>query len=367
MYIPFLKIPGKYSDSIFYWDTDKRLYTFENSQHEIGHISREEVVDIVRAAEIPPSESNEYTKKYHVPESCFEGYSKGFYQFEISGKKIFIFENHASAILAWFHLRQDQKYNLITFDEHTDTLAPLLRYKNSSLEANEEIFISELNHMKNNLTETLLKGLLTPGSYLKGRKRSSYGETLHLWNDEHITTSIFFELIDKAYIVSPEMGDDLRNSKENYLAQIYRQIFYLNGLLKKTDMDEIEDIFEREFRDYQNSNIGNDLIERVMAVIPENEDIILDIDLDYFKDIKVLESNLSNYRSFARLVRRCKGITIATEPNWVADNVGWYNSNVKDKNTETEESEWIWGRYWNAQDCFEKLMIIIQASLDNKI
>ena len=71
MYIPFLKIPGKYSDSIFYWDTDKRLYTFENSQHEIGDISREEVVDIVRAAEIPPSESNEYTKKYHVPESCF--------------------------------------------------------------------------------------------------------------------------------------------------------------------------------------------------------------------------------------------------------------------------------------------------------
>ena len=44
-------------------------------------------------------------------------------------------------------------------------------------------------------------------------------------------------------------------------------------------MDEIEDIFEREFQDYQNSNIGNDLIERVMAVIPENEDIILDIDL----------------------------------------------------------------------------------------
>ena len=367
MYIPFLKIPGKYSDSIFYWDTDKRLYTFENSQHEIGHISREEVVDIVRAAEIPPSESNEYTKKYHVPESCFEGYSKGFYQFEISGKKIFIFGNHASAILAWFHLRQDQKYNLITFDEHTDTLAPLLRYKNSFLEANEEIFISELNHMKNNLTETLLKGLLTPGSYLKGRKRSSYGETLHLWNDEHITTSIFFELIDKAYIVSPEMGDDLRNSKENYLAQIYRQIFYLNELFEKTYIDGVEDICERKFRDYQNSNIGNDLIERVMAVIPEDEDIILDIDLDYFKDIKVLENDLSNYRTFARLVRRCKGISIATEPNWVADNVKRYNSNVRDKNTETEESEWIWGRYWNAQDCFEKLMIIIQASLDNKI
>lgn len=46
----------------FYWDTDKRLYTFENSRHKIGDISREEVVTIVRAAEIPPSESNEYTK-----------------------------------------------------------------------------------------------------------------------------------------------------------------------------------------------------------------------------------------------------------------------------------------------------------------
>ena len=103
--------------------------------------------------------------------------------------------------------------------------------------------------------------------------------------------------LNKAYIVSPKMGDDLKDSREDYLSQIYRQIFYLNGLLKKTDMDEIEDIFEREFQDYQNSNIGNDLIERVMAVIPENEDIILDIDLDYFKDIKVLESNLSNYRS----------------------------------------------------------------------
>lgn len=367
MYIPFLKISGENSDSIFYWDTDERLYTFENSQHEIGHISREQVVDIVRAAEIPSSESNEYTNTHNVPESCFEGYSKVFHQFEISGKKIFIFENHASAILAWFNLRQGSKCNLITFDNHTDTLAPLLAYKNSSLKANEEIFISELNHMKQNLTETLLQGLLMSGSYLKGRKSNSYGETLHLRNDEHITTSIFFELIDKAYIVSPRMGDDLRNSREDYLAQIYRQIFYLNGLFKKTDIDEVEDIYEREFLDYQNSNIGNDLIEQVLGIIPEDEDILLDIDLDYFKDIKVLENDLSNYRSFARLVRRCKGITIATEPNWVADNVEWYNLNVIDKNAETEESEWIWGRYWNAQDCFEKLMIIIQASLNNKI
>lgn len=367
MYIPFLKIPSKDSDSIFYRDTDECLYTFENSRHEIGHISREEIVAIVRAAEIPPSESDEYTKKYHVPESCFEGYSKGFHQFEISGKKIFVLENHASAILAWFHLRQDSKCNLITFDDHTDTLAPLLRYKNSSLKANEEIFIGELNHMKNNLTETLLKDLLTPGSYLKEKKSSSYGETLYLRNDEHITTSIFFELIDNAYIISPNMGDDLRNSKEDYLSQIYRQIFYLDGLFKKTNIDEVEDICEREFLDYQNSNIGNDLIKQIMEVIPKDEDIILDIDLDYFRDIKVLESDLSNYRSFACLVRRCKGITIATEPDWVENNVESYNLNIINKNTETAESEWIWGRYWNAQDCFEKLMIIIQASLDNKI
>lgn len=46
---------------------------------------------------------------------------------------------------------------------------------------------------------------------------------------------------------------------------------------------------------------------------------------------------------------------------------GIINLNVINKNTETEEYAWIWGRYWNAQDCFEKLMIIIQASLDNKI
>ena len=71
--------------------------------------------------------------------------------------------------LLGFHLQQGSKCNLITFDNHTDTLAPLLAYKNSSLKANEEIFISELNHMRNNLTETLLKGLLTPGSHLKGR------------------------------------------------------------------------------------------------------------------------------------------------------------------------------------------------------
>lgn len=163
------------------------------------------------------------------------------------------------------------------------------------------------------------------------------------------------------------MGDDLRNSREGYLSKIYHKIFYLNGLFEKTDIDEVEDICERSFLDYQNSNIGNDLVEQVMGIIPEYEDIILDIDLDYFKDIKVLENDLSNYRSFARLVRRCKGITIATEPNWVAENVEWYNLNVVDKNTEVEESEWIWGRCWNAQDCFEKLMRIIEASLDNKI
>ena len=163
------------------------------------------------------------------------------------------------------------------------------------------------------------------------------------------------------------MGDDLRNGREVYLSQIYHKIFYLNGLFERTDIDEVEDICERSFLDYQNSNIGNDLIEQVMGIIPEDEDIILDIDLDYFKDIKVLENDLSNYRSFARLVRRCKGITIATEPDWVAENIEDYNLTAIDKNTGTEQSEWIWGRYWNSQDCFEKLMRIIEASLDNKI
>lgn len=284
----------------------------------------------------------------------------------MSEKKIFIMENHASAILAWFKLQQGSKCNLITFDEHTDTVAPLLRYKNSVLEGDEEALLQELSNMKNNLTEKLLREVLTDGVHLKSRKNRSWGEALRLWNDEHITTAIFFELIDKAYIVSPNKGDMVKNSKFEYLNKIYQRIFYLDSLFDKSKLLEIESFYEREIVGYQSCNLENAFIDKILNEIPENEDIILDIDLDYFKDMHVLENDLSTYSSFARLVRRCKGITIATEPSFVSGNTEFYNLNVIEKNEKSEKSEWIEGRYWNAQDCFEKLMTIIQASLDNK-
>lgn len=157
----------------------------------------------------------------------------------------------------------------------------------------------------------------------------------------------------------------VKNSEFEYLNKIYQRIFYLDSLFDKSKFLEIENSYEREIVEYQSSNLENDFIDKILTKIPENEDIILDIDLDYFKDIHVLENDLSNYSSFARLVRRCKGITIATEPSFVSGNTEFYNMNVIDKNEKIEKSEWIGGRYWNSQDCFEKLMKIIQASLDN--
>lgn len=41
------------------------------------------------------------------------------------------------------------------------------------------------------------------------------------------------------------MGDDLKDSREDYLSQIYRQIFYLNGLLKKQIWMKLK-IFSKE-------------------------------------------------------------------------------------------------------------------------
>lgn len=371
MYIPFLKTTVESGETIFYWDEDEESYTFETPYISKGEILRDQLAEIIEVSEtnveVCQCEEMNYIKRFDIPESCFKQYWRGFYEFEISEKKIFIFENHASAILAWFKLQQNPRPSLVTFDHHTDTMAPLLRYKNSSLDRDEKIFLSELDFMKEHLSENLLKELLVPGSYLKKRKSGYANEALVLWHDEQISTSIYFELINKAYIVAPRKGDDFRNSKENYLSKIYHNIFYLHDFLLNENIYEIEDNHEREMLNYQCSNIGNDLIKKIIDKIPEDEAIILDIDLDYFKDISVLENDLSDYSEFAKLVRKSKGITIATEPGCVDENVEWYNLNVIHKNLEVDETNRLWGRNWNAQDCFEKLMKIIQASLENRI
>ncbi len=306
---------------------------------------------------------------------CFDEYSAEYCLLNIAEKPVYVFANHATAIRAWFRESRNAPVNLITFDEHTDTFPPLLRYQNVFLDRDEEKNIALLEEIKANISDDLLRRLVLVGDYLTrpyGKENDTYNLSLKLWNDEHITTSIYLGIIADAYICCQKSDRAVENVKNQKLRDLYKHIAYLDDAFRRErvsgptpKMDSLEEA-ESYLRDHQRYNIFDSTIERLYeAGLDVSSPYILDIDLDYFRDINVLKAPYAMYRRFRELCRNAHCITIATEPDWVSDASGWHLSSVRNYNSKCMESDKIEHKGWDSHQVLSLLLKIIEHSLTN--
>lgn len=304
----------------------------------------------------------------------FERYSyrSDMKELNICGKKVFIFANHAVAPRAWLRLGKNSPLNLITFDEHSDTHSPLLVYRNTCLGRSDDRLLELLDKIKEELSDETLAKLVEPGAYLKMTKykTSTAGKLcLRMWNDEHITTSMYLGIIKKAYVCSPSADRGKKELYRSELISLHDRILYLDKAFREngTGFGVNNESYSQEDDSlgyYDINNIGNKRIAELFREgLKVSEPYVLDIDADYFNNLGVLEKTQKEYDEFAKIVQNAEGITIATEPTYVDEASERYNRQIEKYNKRCLLEKKKLHRVWNSQDVLDRLLIIIKQSL----
>jgi hypothetical protein len=213
--------------------------------------------------------------------------SRSFQEQQIHGKSIFIFEDHATAFVAWSVIgsRLKNPPYVISFDWHLDT-RPAFR---TFLAATATDF---WNESKTKVDEINLTNQTTIVETLR-----------YLQNDEHINAAIQASVISFAFVISPA-------ARGNKFCAECPNIFELN--IKPTP-----DLLTQ-------STIAPILtqIESIRgAIIPNTTDFILDIDLDFFYSSEAVSPK--NPTSFFDLVKKASAITVAEEPKYAAASIDY--------------------------------------------
>lgn len=284
---------------------------------------------------------------------------------------MFIFASHATAIRAWFKQSKEGKLNLITFDKHTDTFPPLLRYRNSHLGGTDRKLIELVDKLKEEISDDILHKLLLPEGYLRSemydKEQDGLDIACRLWNDEHITTAMMLGIINEAYICCHLSDDPSGNIDSERVSALYKNIHYLE---KAFDVDTIFPVDTEDSPDalqelehitqLREKNISDERLNTLFdAGLQTESPYILDIDLDYFRDIGVLDYPLEEYKAFASLVRNANCITIATEPEWVKEASYIYNKNITDYNAICRKENQLPCHDWDSREALMKLLRII--------
>ena len=249
-----------------------------------------------------------------VPEFCFTSKCARVHKAVYADKPIYVFENHAAALKAWWELSQGCHLNVLTFDEHTDTHPPMWGYCVHVLNYNEQELIKLLDDLKSNLSDAVIDSL-----YGKLEEYSNaYFERRLLQHDEHIATAIYWEIIHKAYVCSPSSSNPKMLISNDILKHLYENVVLLESPFARMNYPfEFSNCsFFYDFVELQRKvsvNLDNDTIDKVMNQLPLDSDFILD-------------EKYYSLSSFCKLIKRAKGITIATEIDCVREQVKNYSS-----------------------------------------
>lgn len=110
----------------------------------------------------------------------------------ISGKDIYVFEDHATALSAWAKVRRklSQKSNLITLDCHTDTHTAFTKH----------IYYQEGGSMLPRNIDELSQQICSGINY--ENEHSIKEAILKLRNDEHIDCAVKIGIINSAFVIS---------------------------------------------------------------------------------------------------------------------------------------------------------------------
>lgn len=286
------------------------------------------------------------------------------------GKQVFVFANHAVAPRAWLKLRKTRPLNLITFDEHCDTHSPLLVYRNSCLKRSDDRLIELLEKIKQELSDDVLAKLVEPGGYLtmtEDKTPTAGVLCLRMWNDEHITTSMYLGIIQKAYICSPNADRGKKELCRPELISLHDRILYLDKAFQdsnETHFSDNEHFQEVSLSCYDINNICNYKISEFLREgMNDSDPYILDIDADFFNNLSVLEREKKEYDEFAKIVQKAEGVTIATEPTYVDEASERYNLQIDRYNKRCPSGKQKPHRKWDSQDVLDRLLRIIKQSL----
>lgn len=301
-----------------------------------------------------------------IGDFCFDVNSVDYAKIEIENKPIYIFANHATAIRAWFEQSKNSPLNLVTFDEHLDTRPPLFNYGTMHLNNSKDEILSLLDKLRENISDNILRNLLFSQGWLTAQI-DSWEDPNHSWcklnNDEHITTAMYLGIIKKSFICSHSSTPLIEKENEK-LSLLYNEVYYLNKAYTQSctalEQDENE-TKERFFYELNKRNIFDERIKSLYwAGLETEHPFILDIDLDYFYDISVLDNDLHSYKLFGKLIKNAICITIATEPSCVYTATSEYNRFVDEFNAKNKAKKRLSKYVWDSKDVLLRLMKIIE-------
>ncbi|MFC4094815.1 peptide arginase family protein [Euzebyella saccharophila] len=205
----------------------------------------------------------------------------------INKKEIFVCEEHHHVLIHWYKYKDIEPY-LLTFDHHTDlhNCFQNFLYYNARQDKYDEEKFQLIEKIKANDIDTILK----------------------LKHDEHIDAAIKAGFFKKALVFC----DDSYNSKPN-------RIYCING---DVDYDDEPIIVNSRLEDEYDLGISDENLKnhfrKFDLCMPRDSwinNFVLDIDLDFFKTRKSIET--SNNVFFKFLLHKAVTITIAKESKWV--------------------------------------------------
>lgn len=223
----------------------------------------------------------------------------------MNGKRVYIFEDHAIALLCWAEERKNaiRSLNLISLDHHTDTHPAFTQdFYKKNVEHNEEALE---NHSAN------LKKLIDFNN-----QESLFNALNRLKHDEHIDAAIGANIIHSAFVISTDNNE--LSPQESMRRKIY--VIGYRGCTEDCDKEIHDDDCYRKCVDQviESEHLSNRINHLNFMTGRTNilsEGYILDIDLDYFNTIKSI--NPKNKVFFYDLIRESHAITIAKESQWV--------------------------------------------------
>lgn len=228
---------------------------------------------------------------------------------QINGKNIYIVDVHNEVLIPWVVERNKliSAPNLITFDTHTDTRHAFLMQagKDAGNHDFDTIFSIRMRYLD---------------SLNRDDIESVKSAVRILYNDEHIVAALEKDIINKALVECYEsqggypinMGDyyEDRDNKPNLYIPQTDDLYDTNGNnLFEVSMWE-DEFLNKVFERY------SDMIGRKISVddfIKEN--YILDIDLDCFRNLSVVNPKNDSY--IKKLFKNATAITVAKEFEYV--------------------------------------------------
>lgn len=232
---------------------------------------------------------------------------------------LYVFERHSDAIIPWAAARRSLPGPpfLLTFDRHTDTMEPFLRWAHRVAPNH-----ADAEKRKTSKTERM--------AALDWRSETDMDEAARdLWHDEHIRAAMEAGIVSGSFVVAfntPSLS--LRIDGIRYLPNICR-----HGCEKQPhDNACLREHSDLAIDDAHLTPLFADCAD-LTAALASSTPMILDIDLDYFRTRKSMFP--VSAATFLSLVSRSACVTVATEPgctsegaldpevdsDWVLDNL----------------------------------------------